>query len=75
MPLRQDDRLKGAANSRVKRRLKKEERRQRAKELFYDAGMSKGEIAKILRVSYRTIMSDFRAIESEIESVERNAKQ
>lgn len=73
MPLRQADRLKGAENSRAKRRLKKEERRQRAKQL-HDAEMSKQEIAKILRVSYRTIMSDFRAIESEIERLERNTE-
>ena len=69
MPLRQEDRLKGAENSRAKRQLKKEERQEKVKQL-YDTGMSKREIAKTLGVSYRTIMYDFRAIES----LERNTE-
>ena len=62
MPLTQSDRLKGANTSREKRRVKKEVRRKKVKKL-HDTGMPKTKIARKLGVSYRTIMSDLKAIQ------------
>ena len=63
MPLKEEDRLKGAKNSLTKRQQQQAERREKVRFLYYEKRMSKAKIARELGVDRGTVISDLKEVE------------